>query len=53
MSYLFIFLENYSKVIAPNSRENFSYFGLNGLLLLFSRLIHEFPNSRRFSTGTN
>ena len=28
-------------------------FGQNGLLLLFSRLIPEFPNSRRFSAGTN
>ena len=36
-----------------NLRVNFTDFCLNGLLLLFSRLIHEFLNSRCFSAGTN
>ena len=35
-----------------NSWETFSDFDWNGLLLVFSRLIHKFPNSRIFSVGT-
>ena len=36
-----------------NSRSLFSDFDWNGLIMLFSRLIREFPISRVFSAGTN
>ena len=36
-----------------NLRDEFSDFDLNSFLLLFSRLIREFPNTRIFSTVMN